>query len=110
MATAASAKLPGMSTMQFEHYDEAFAAEMIRAGDRVTGLPDYLGIRTVDVGPGRLVARLPVKTELLNPFGNLHGGVLAAFVDHLLGSVCYPVIRRGQWAARPSSRSTISRR
>jgi hypothetical protein len=41
-----------MSTTPFEHYDEAFAAEMIRAGDRATGLPDCLDIRTVDVGPG----------------------------------------------------------
>ena len=35
----------------------------------------------------------------MTPFGNLHGGVLAALCDHVLGTVCYPVIPRGAWAA-----------
>jgi uncharacterized protein (TIGR00369 family) len=29
----------------------------------------------------------------------MHGGVLSAFSDHMLGSVCYPVMKKGQWAA-----------
>jgi uncharacterized protein (TIGR00369 family) len=45
------------------------------------------------------VAELPVRPELLTPFGNLHGGVMAALVDHVLGCVLYPLMRRGQWAA-----------
>jgi uncharacterized protein (TIGR00369 family) len=36
---------------------------------------------------------------LLTPFGNLHGGVMAAVCDHVLGCVCYPHMKRGQWAA-----------
>jgi uncharacterized protein (TIGR00369 family) len=40
-----------------------------------------------------------VRPELLNPFGTAHGGVVAGLVDHVLGSVMYPVIERGQWAA-----------
>lgn len=63
------------------------------------GLPTYLGIRTVDVGPARMVAELDVRDELLNPFGSAHGGVVAGLVDHVLGAVLYPVIERGQWAA-----------
>jgi len=46
-----------------------------------------------------MVTVLPVRDELLTPFGNLHGGVLAALCDHVLGTVCYPVMQRGQWAA-----------
>ena len=38
-------------------------------------------------------------TSLKTPFGNLHGGVLAALCDHVLGTVMYPVIARGAWAA-----------
>ena len=45
------------------------------------------------------VAAFQVKPELLNPFGSLHGGALAALVDHVLGSVLYPVIQPGAWAA-----------
>jgi uncharacterized protein (TIGR00369 family) len=40
-----------------------------------------------------------VRDESLNPFGNLHGGVLASLCDHVLGTVCYPVIPPGAWAA-----------
>lgn len=44
-------------------------------------------------------AVLPVRPDLLTNFGNLHGGVLAALCDHVLGVVCYPVIPHGAWAA-----------
>lgn len=72
---------------------------MATADELLTGLPQYLGIRTVDVGPARMTAELDVRPELLNPFGAAHGGVVAGLVDHLLGAVMYPVIERGKWAA-----------
>ncbi len=80
-------------------YDEKMAAAMLRDALQVTGLPAYLGIRTVAVGPARMVASLEAREELLNPFGTLHGGVVSALVDHVLGAVLYPVIDRGKWAA-----------
>src|SRR5262245_29491018 len=83
----------------FEHYDPRLAERLIAANDAVTGLPSYLGIRLVEFGPGTLVAEMPVRDELKTPFGNLHGGVMAGFVDHVLGVVAYPLMRRGQWAA-----------
>lgn len=63
------------------------------------GLHDYLGIRIVDAGPGTMQGRLEVRDELLTPIGNMHGGVLSAFSDHMLGCVCYPAMKKGQWAA-----------
>lgn len=83
----------------FEQYDAKLAERMIRANDALTGLPAYLGIRLVEFGPGRLIAEMPVREELKTPFGNLHGGVMAALVDHVLGVVAYPLMQRGQWAA-----------
>ena len=81
-------------------YDEGVAAAMMRPDNgMLTGLPAYLGIRTVDVGPARLAAELDIRPELLNPFGTAHGGVVAGLVDHVLGAVLYPHIERGQWAA-----------
>ena len=80
-----------------ERFDEAVAASMQDLA--AEGLPGYLGIRTLDVSPGRLVAGLDVRSELLNPFGSLHGGVVSALVDHVLGAVLYPHIERGRWAA-----------
>ena len=83
----------------FEHYDARVAERMIAANDAITGLPAYLGIRLLEFGPGFLVAEMAVRDELKTPFGNLHGGVMAGLVDHVLGVVAYPVMRRGQWAA-----------
>ena len=80
-----------------ERFDEDVAASMHRFDGG--GLPAYLGVATVDVSPGRMVVGLDVRDELLNPFGSLHGGVVAALVDHVLGAVLYPHIERGRWAA-----------
>lgn len=63
------------------------------------GLPEYLGFELTDAGPGFMTGRLTVRDELLTPFGNMHGGVLSAFCDHMLGCVCYPAMQKGQWAA-----------
>src|SRR6478609_364569 len=82
-----------------ELYNQA-TADAMRDGDvLVAGLPEYLGIKVIDVGPGTMTASLDVRDDLLNPFGSLHGGVISALVDHVLGAVLYPVIERGRWAA-----------
>jgi uncharacterized protein (TIGR00369 family) len=85
--------------VDFETYDPKIAAAVLGGNTGMTGLPAYLGIATVEVGPGTMIAELPMRPELLNPFGTAHGGVLTALVDHVLGSVLYPLIPRGAWAA-----------
>ena len=83
----------------FKHYDPVTAERFVEASAHVTGLPKYLGIEFVEMTPGRLVAKMPVRDELLTPFKTLHGGVMAGLVDHVLGCVLYPLMPRGQWAA-----------
>lgn len=83
----------------FENYAPEVAASLVDAHLEGQGLPGYLGLRHVDAGAGFLRAALDVRDDLKTPFGNLHGGVVAAVCDHLLGTVCYPVIRQGSWAA-----------
>lgn len=82
-----------------DRFDAEVAQGFIRANDRLTGLPKYLGLRIVDVGPGTLRAEMEVREELLTPFKTMHGGVISALCDHVLGCVCYPLMARGQWAA-----------
>jgi uncharacterized protein (TIGR00369 family) len=85
----------------FESYDEGIARGMVKAHaspDR-GGLDGWLGVRIDDMWAGGMRAVLPVREELLTPMGNMHGGVLSAFCDHVLGVVCYPVMARGAWAA-----------
>jgi uncharacterized protein (TIGR00369 family) len=72
---------------------------LAQAHEKPEGLPGFLGIRISETWPGGMRGDVVVRDELLNPFGNLHGGVLAALCDHVLGTVCYPVIPRGAWAA-----------
>jgi 1,4-dihydroxy-2-naphthoyl-CoA hydrolase len=86
--------------VKFDSYDPAVAESIKAMGTTSSGgLPEFLGLRTTDVGPGTMVAELDVRPDLLNPFGTLHGGVLSALVDHLLGAVLYPLIPQGTWAA-----------
>lgn len=86
-------------TPTFEHYDQSIADSFVRTSERATGIPAYLGAKVAEMGPGQLVATVDVRDEFLTPFGNIHGGVMAALVDHVLGCVLYPLMRRGQWAA-----------
>jgi uncharacterized protein (TIGR00369 family) len=83
----------------FPQYDERVAARLVGSAEAGGGLPGFLGIRHSSLAAGTLSAEVEVRPELLTPFGNLHGGVLAALCDHVLGTVCYPVIPRGAWAA-----------
>jgi uncharacterized protein (TIGR00369 family) len=83
----------------FENYDDAVAAKYLEANDQMSGLHLFMGMRLDRFEPGRLYGHLDVRDEFLTPFGTLHGGTIAAFVDHILGSVAYPLMQRGQWAA-----------
>src|SRR5215470_14549225 len=83
----------------FAHFDPAIAETFVATSAQATGLPGYLGIRFIEMTPGRLVVTMTVRDELLTPFKTLHGGVMAGLVDHVLGCVLYPLMPRGQWAA-----------
>jgi 1,4-dihydroxy-2-naphthoyl-CoA hydrolase len=80
-------------------FDETIAKRFLGHAKGGGGLPVYLGFELSDAGPGYMIGRFDVREELLTPFGNMHGGVLSAFCDHLLGCVCYPAMKPGQWAA-----------
>ena len=89
-----------LDSKTLERYDPKIAENFLKTpGAALTGLPKYLGIEITDVGPGTLRAEMAVTEALRTPFGNIHGGVLAALCDHVLGCVCYPMMERGAWAA-----------
>ena len=92
--------MPEIQVPRFENFSSKVAEGMVRVNNESTsGLPHYFGVVFDEMSPGRLIAHLDVKQELLTPFGTLHGGVMAGFVDHVLGCVLYPLMERGQWAA-----------
>ena len=88
------------SRPEFTNYSQKVADAMLAPGDLIeTGLMGFLGIRHTSFGPGTMVAEVDVRDDLMTPFGSMHGGVVSALADHVLGSVLYPVMERGQWAA-----------
>jgi 1,4-dihydroxy-2-naphthoyl-CoA hydrolase len=80
-------------------FDASIADRFTSTEMNSEGLPGFLGCSFSEFSPGRLRAELKVRPELLTPFGNMHGGVMAALCDHVLGCVCYPHMKPGQWAA-----------
>ena len=100
-------------------HDEQVAAGFMKSRGGAGGLHDFLGFKITSSEPGVMTGELEVREELLTPFGNMHGGVLSAFCDHMLGCVCYPAMRQGQWAATtefkinltaPVSKGTVTAR
>src|SRR5262249_7575470 len=55
----------------FAHFDQRIADTFKAMSEQATGLPGYLGIRFVEMTPGRLVATMAVRDELLTPFKTL---------------------------------------
>lgn len=89
-----------MSAAAFEErYNEQIATAMLEHGSLIGGLPAYLGIEIDRLAPGRLWASAKLGPELITPSGNVHGGALAAILDHITGAVIYPLMPEGCWGA-----------
>jgi len=82
----------------FEVFSEV-AARRMTGGVSRKGIDGYLGIRITSIEAGRLVAEMPVTDEVITVMGNMHGGCLSVLCDHVLGTIMYPVMPEGFWAA-----------
>jgi uncharacterized protein (TIGR00369 family) len=82
-------------------FNETMAAAMLadEGSMPLIGIPDYLGMRFTDVGPGWCVCEIELRPDLLNPAGVAHGAVVASLVDHTLGTTVVPLIPAGSWPA-----------
>ena len=81
-------------------FDERIASGFINAPiGSGCGITEFLRFQITDASPGVMKGQFEVREDLLTPMGNMHGGVLSAFCDHMLGCVCYPAMKKGQWAA-----------
>lgn len=86
-------------TPTLPEFSKEIAETFMAFNDNLTGLPKFLDMKIIDMQPGTLCAEVEVTENLLTHFGQIHGGVLTALVDHALGCVCYPHMQLGQWAA-----------
>jgi uncharacterized protein (TIGR00369 family) len=83
-----------------ESFDPAIAEAMLDPQfNGSNGFTDFLGLRIVEATAGTATAEIEVRPELLQAFGAVHGGVVAALVDHVLGAAIFPSVPRGTWPA-----------
>lgn len=76
-------------------------AEALTSAAKVAGhFPAFLGIEVESAAPGRIVCTIAVRPEHVTPVvGVVHGGVIAALVDHTLSIAVYPLVEVGKWVA-----------
>lgn len=72
---------------------------MLTVGNEMPGLPQFLGLVLERFEPGRLWSRADLSDHVPTISGNIHGGTLAAIMDHVTGAVIYPLIPQGYWGA-----------
>ena len=75
--------------MSIPHTLEAFNAF------GATFLPGHLGIRIVEVSPGKLVAEMPLAPHLMAPNGYLHAGSVVTLADTCAGYGCISNLPEG---------------
>jgi uncharacterized protein (TIGR00369 family) len=92
--------MPEYRRPKFEQFNEETAKTMIDANNAgMKGLTTFLGVQFETFEAGRLVATMEIRDDHVTFMGTLHGGVMAGYVDHVMGCVLYPLMARGQWAA-----------
>ncbi len=87
-----------MTKPKFEVFHQDWADKIIgRVSNK--GIDGFLKLKITEVEAGRLVCEMPVTDDVITYIGNMHGGCLSALCDHVLGTVMYPVMPEGYWAA-----------
>ncbi|MGE0061215.1 MAG: PaaI family thioesterase [Xanthobacteraceae bacterium] len=56
----------------------------------------FLGLRIISIAPDKVTAELPVREELNNRFGIMHGGAIMALADNLGGTATTANLKPGQ--------------
>lgn len=69
-----------MTTAEERHAEPAPAAVVAHLMAR-DAFSQWLGLSVVEVAAGRSVLSMPVRDDMVNGFGTLHGGVLFALAD-----------------------------
>lgn len=74
-------------------------ADALPSRSAISPYASLLGIEVVEVKPGRIRCKLPVKDALNSGVGAVHGGAIVSLIDHALSLVVYPLVEIGKWVA-----------
>ena len=66
-----------------------------------------IGMKLTHVSPDKVIAELPVREELNNRFGALHGGAVMALADNLGGTATTANLKPGQTTATIESKTNF---
>src|SRR6266852_59308 len=66
-----------------------------------------IGMRLTHVSPDKVIAELPVREELNNRFGALHGGAVMALADNLGGTATIANLPKGGRTATIESKTNF---
>jgi uncharacterized protein (TIGR00369 family) len=67
----------------------------------------FLGIKITSVSPERVTAELPVREDLNNRFGIMHGGAIMALADNLGGTATTANLKPGQTTTTIESKTNF---
>jgi 1,4-dihydroxy-2-naphthoyl-CoA hydrolase len=68
---------------------------------------NFLGIKVTHISPERVTAELPVREELNNRFGIMHGGAIMSLADNLGGTATTANLSAGQTTATIESKTNF---
>ena len=62
---------------------ERWLGKLVEDGPSPAG--NWLGLTLVDAEPGEITLSLYLKKDMTNPYGNIHGGMMALIMDEAIG-------------------------
>ncbi len=80
-------------------FNAEFASLVQKHANEAPGFVRHLGLVVEAYGPGTVRCRLAHRPEIDNSVGSVHGGAIAALVDHTLSLAVYPLVEPGVWVA-----------
>ncbi len=73
----------GITGPVLAYLKEHFEGKLVTEARSATG--NWLGFTLAAVEAGKAVLTMPVRPEMTNPFGNIHGGMMATLCDEAIG-------------------------
>ena len=83
------------------------SSEMNELANKQPAFAIFLGMKMTHVSPERVTAELPMREELNNRFGIMHGGAIMALADNCGGTAASANLKEGQSTTTIESKSNF---
>lgn len=77
----------------------AYLEAVLKPGQAVNPLFDFLGISVLEIGPERVVLQAPFRPEFIQGAGAVAGGIVAALADEAMAHVVLANLEQGEKTA-----------